>query len=63
MKSRRVSFKKALNDAIRAGATLTPEFRTLTASLGVPVVNLDKALELSAELEDDELIRRMRVGS
>jgi hypothetical protein len=37
-------------------------FGTATASLGVPVINLDRALQLAAELEDKELVRRTRVG-
>lgn len=37
-------------------------FRTATAPLGVPVVNLDRALQLAAELEDEELVRKTRVG-
>ena len=66
MRERRVSFKEALNDAIRDGLTKAngpPPFRTRTASLGVAAVNLDRALQLAAELEDDELVRRMRLGS
>ncbi|MHB1139577.1 MAG: antitoxin [Microthrixaceae bacterium] len=66
MKERKVSFKQALNDAIRDGAAgrapLEP-FRTATASLGRSTVNLDRALQVAAELEDDELIRKMRSGS
>jgi hypothetical protein len=27
-----------------------------------PSVNLDRALQLAAELEDEELVRKMRVG-
>jgi hypothetical protein len=64
MRERGISFKQALNEAIRAGAGEdrgTP-FRTATAPLGVPVVNLDRALQLAAELEDEELVRRSRVG-
>jgi uracil-DNA glycosylase len=65
MKERRVSFKQALNDAVRAG--LAPpdesEFRTGTASMGRSAVNLDKALQLVGELEDEELVRKMRTGS
>jgi hypothetical protein len=55
---------EALNDAIRAGAAppSTTPFRTETADLGTPSVNLDRALQVAADLEDDELIRRMRVG-
>jgi hypothetical protein len=63
MAERQVSFKQALNDVIRDGAAgLSPahRFTTRTADLGVPAVNLDRALQLAAELEDEELIRRQR---
>jgi len=30
--------------------------------MAVPAVNLDRALALAAELEDEELVRRMRAG-
>ncbi|BBZ09953.1 MULTISPECIES: ribbon-helix-helix protein, CopG family [Mycobacterium] len=66
MKERGVSFKKALNDAIREGAkrrVKPPAFKTRTADLGVPAVNLDRALQVAAELEDEELIRRQRRGA
>lgn len=66
MAERQVSFKVALNDAIRDGAAGRPEprrFTTRTADMGVPAVNLDRALQLAAELEDEELIRRQRRGS
>ena len=64
MRERGVTFKQALNDAIRAGAAPTPTvpFTTETADLGTPSVNLDRALQVAADLEDDELIRRMRAG-
>jgi len=59
-----VSFKTALNDAIRRGAprTRTEPFTTATASLGVPTVGIDRALQLAPDLEDDELVRRLRAG-
>ena len=63
MKEQHVSFKKALNDAVRdAAAQLPPvsEFATRTADLGVPAINLDRALQIAADLEDEELIRRQR---
>lgn len=67
MRERRVSFKQALNDAIRDGLGQggpPTEFRwTRTANLGVPTVNLDKALQLAGELEDEEIIRQMRLRS
>lgn len=66
MKERGVSFKKALNDAIRDGAqrrAKPPSFKTRTADLGVPTVSLDRALQVAADLEDEELIRRQRRGA
>ncbi|MQA15804.1 MAG: ribbon-helix-helix protein, CopG family [Pseudonocardiaceae bacterium] len=64
MRERGISFKQALNEAIRAGADEEGEalFRTGTAPLGVPAVNLDRALQVAAELEDEELVRKIRVG-
>ncbi len=65
MAERQVSFKQALNDAIREGATSAAArpFATSTRSLGTPTVALDRALTLAADLEDEELIRRSRRGS
>jgi hypothetical protein len=66
MRERGISFKQALNEAVRDGIT-TPggskPFRTQTASLGISQVNLDRALHLAGDLEDDELIRKLRSGS
>lgn len=66
MRERGVSFKTALNDAIREGAHRRPipkPFSTRAADLGVPTVNLDLALQIAADLEDEELIRRQRRGA
>lgn len=65
MRERKVSFKQALNDAIRDGAAGRPstEFRTETAAMGTPTINLDRALQIAAELEDDALVARLRAGS
>lgn len=63
MRERDISFKQALNDAIREGAQRRPApaaFETRTADLGVPSVNLDRALQIAGQLEDEELIRRQR---
>ncbi len=60
-----VSFKRAINDAVRAGLTdrgARPPFRTPTFAMGPPKVNLDKALQLSGRLEDEERLRKMRAG-
>ncbi|MDN5570423.1 MAG: hypothetical protein L0G22_04055 [Propionibacteriaceae bacterium] len=59
-----ITFKQALNDAIRAGAaeTALPAFETTVHRMGVPAVSLDRALQLAGEIEDEEIIRAMRVG-
>ncbi len=64
MRERGLTFKEAVNELIREGATGQAEpFETATASMGETHVNLDRALQLAADLEDDELIRKMRAGS
>lgn len=66
MRERGQTFKQALNDVIREGASASAPaevFRTEVAAMGVSRVNLDRALRLAADLEDDELIRKMRAGS
>ncbi len=65
MKERGVSFKEAVNDAIREGAAKRVgrgRFRTEAADMGLPTVNLDQALRLAAELEGEETLRKMRAG-
>jgi type II secretory pathway component PulF len=65
MRERGVSFKRALNDVIRRGAATGDQsaFRTKTASMGRSTVPLDRALALAADMEDEELLRRMSLGS
>ena len=66
MTERRVSFKQALNDLVResrAAVGERPKFQTASRSLGLPSMELDKALRLAGQLEDDELVRRLEVGS
>lgn len=65
MLRRGVSFKQALNDAIRdgLGARAAETYETPTFSMGVPIVDLTKALQLAGELEDEELVRKVRRGS
>lgn len=63
MRERGLSFKQAVNDAIRAGlaapAASAPA-RTPTFRMGFePALPWDKALRLAAELEDEELARRL----
>ena len=66
MTERRVSFKQALNDLVRASQASVngpTRFQTTTRSMGLPAVNVDRALQVAGELEDDELMRRMETGS
>ncbi len=64
MRERGLSFKQALNDAVRTGLAPEPShpFSMPTASIGFdPSLNLDKALRLAGEIEDGELLRRIQV--
>jgi Arc/MetJ family transcription regulator len=65
MRERGLSFKEAVNDAIRAGlgapSGRAPGYTTPRA-LGPARVDLTKALQLAAELEDDALARRLAEG-
>lgn len=66
MRERNQTFKQALNDLVRAsvaGGREPEPFYTETVSMGTSQVNLDRALQLVGELEDDELIRKMRAGT
>jgi hypothetical protein len=67
MRERGVSFKAAINDALRTGLSGRPpaarRYRMPTGKLGVrPGVNLDKALNLADELEDEEILRKLEQG-
>jgi len=63
MRERGLSFKEAVNTAIRQGLSLPQPSRrqsTPTYRMGLrPELNLDKALRLSGELEDAEILRKM----
>lgn len=66
MAERKVSFKQALNDLVREGRTVVTEskrFETTVRPMGMPTVDLDRAIRIAAELEDRELIRRLDIGS
>ncbi len=63
MRERGMSFKQALNHAIRAGLAESvggAPVPTPTYGMGFePAIACDKALRIAAELEDDELARRL----
>jgi hypothetical protein len=62
MRERSISFKEAVNAAIRAGATQPARHRTVRTpefAMGEPRLPLEKALQLAAAMEDDEVIRKL----
>lgn len=65
MRERGVSFKEAINDAIRAGIG-PPASRdaayTTPRHLGPARAPLTKALHLAATLEDEAIVRRLAEG-
>jgi hypothetical protein len=67
MRDRSVTFKEALNQAIRDGlappkARRSRRYRLKTFRMGFrPEIRLDKALALAAALEEDEIARKLSV--
>ena len=59
------SFRQVLNDTLRAGlaggrSAARRPYRVATARLELrPGIDLDKALRLAGELEDEEIIRKL----
>lgn len=64
MAAKGVSFKRALNDAIREGVRGRVDigFSTTTFDMGEPKVDLTHANRLVAELEDAEVVGKLREG-
>jgi Ribbon-helix-helix protein, copG family len=65
-RERGISFKQALNQAVRAGLVAgrgrSRPFRQLTQAMGLrPGVSIDKALALAAALEDEEAARELEL--
>jgi hypothetical protein len=65
-RERGVSFKAALNGAVRAGlaaaAPPTKSFRVQAQPLGIrPDVDVDRALSLAGEIEDAEILRKLEL--
>jgi hypothetical protein len=62
---RGISFKAAVNEAIRGGLERSrrPQpYRVRTRSMGAPAVDLTKATQIAGELEDEEILRRLRAS-
>ena len=65
MRERGISFKAAVNDAIRSaesGGDGAESVDFPVHDMGEPLVDLTKSLRLAGELEDDELIRKLSQG-
>ena len=63
-RERRISFKQALNSAIRAGLGAERRarrvFKQYAQAMDLrPGLTVDKALQLAAALEDEEIVRRL----
>lgn len=65
MKDRGVTFKEAVNGAIRAGMVARTSGTDPWPSydMGEPLVDVTKALRLAGELEDHELAARLARGA
>jgi hypothetical protein len=64
-KKKNLSFKDALNSTVRAGLVAERggrrPFVQKTYSMGPEKVDLTKALQLAADLEDEETIRKLQL--
>lgn len=61
MRQRGRSLKDVVNDALKdalGGGSSQAPHSTPVADMGEPLVPLDRALALAAELEDEELLRK-----
>jgi hypothetical protein len=65
VRRRDITLKQAVNDALRAGLAGPPVSRPYhvpSRPLQVrPGINLDRALQLAAELEDEEILRKLEL--
>ena len=64
-RERGVSFREALNDVLRRGLGSQPAGRPYEVPARPldlrPGIDLDRALALAAELEDDEIVRKLEL--
>lgn len=66
-RERGISFKEALNSSVRRGVSAatrpTEPYRVPARPLGIrPGIDLTKAHQLAGELEDAEIMRKIRLG-
>ncbi len=59
-----VSSSRVVEECLRAGLTADGTKRPLVPAfdLGKPLVDLDQALRLAAEMEDEEILRKLEAG-
>jgi methylphosphotriester-DNA--protein-cysteine methyltransferase len=65
MRERGISFKQAINDAVRAGLRPAKRagFKQRSFNMGInPEIDYDKVMHLVTALEDEEIIRKLKVG-
>ncbi|MCW2528387.1 MAG: antitoxin [Pseudonocardiales bacterium] len=65
MHERDLSFKEAVNLALRtglAGPRTRADYSFPSADMGEPLVPLEHALQLAASLEDEEVVRKLSSG-
>ncbi len=67
-RTRKQSLTQTANETLRAGLAnrrrgrASSPFVQEVFDLGKPLVNLDKALQIAADLEDEEILRKMEAG-
>lgn len=64
-RERGLTFRQAINDILRAGlaeSRAAGPYTLPTYNMGPPLVDLTKALQLAAEIEDQKIIRKLRLG-
>ncbi|WP_428342549.1 antitoxin [Mycobacterium sp.] len=64
MRSRSLTFKEAINSALRTGLGITRSADVVfdVFDLGEPLVDMTHASRLAAALEDEEIARKLAVG-
>jgi len=65
MRERELSFKEAINEAIRAGVGERPDVPrsyTTPRELGAASVDLTRALAIAAQLDDEAITRELAEG-
>lgn len=65
MREKGVSFKEAINTAIRnglaEGGKQRKPFHQKSYNMGTPTISLRKALQVAARLEDEEIVRDLTI--